>query len=313
MAKGKVKLDESAKSTPGTSQPGGVTGGVEEPAPDTVNTGLGIPGLDNATECMILERIDKVMSSMKDIILNALKNTITQSITDEVNKVRNVIKEEIREEIRQEVSDEMRELTENQQAILERRAVLESHSKKTKRFDYGPTIVISHVAMERGENLTRKAYLILKDGFKMSPVPYIIETARLPHPEDASFNPGVKIEFETEDVRNLVMKHVKNLKGSMYNELAVRWSMNEGERSLIYAFRQLSRTLYHQGLSTPYMFPSGNLSRAPPRNTPAAVPMEASVAPRDELRPNLPSGGSRGGYGGYRGGRGRGVVIQDTA
>jgi hypothetical protein len=257
---------------------------------------------------------------MKDIILDALKTTIAQSISDEVTKVRNVIKEEIREEIRQEVREEIRELTETQQSILERLETLESHSKRPKRFDYGRTIVISNVAMERGENLTRKAYLILKDGFKMSPVPNIIETARLPHPEDASFNPGVKIEFETEDVRNLVMKHVRNLKGGMYNELAVRRSMNEGERSLIYAFRQLSRTLYNQGLSTPYMFPSGNLSKAPPRNTPAAVPMEAPVAQRDELLPNLPSVGSRGGYGGYRGGRGgrgrgrgRGVVIQDSA
>jgi hypothetical protein len=190
---------------------------------------------------------------------------------------------------------------------------LREYKRRPKPYLYERTIVVYGAEKEQAElngseneaDDARRmiAYNICKYGLKIDPVPPIIAVMRLPHQNENSA-PGLKIEFETEDVREKVLKGTRNLAApSPFSSLVVRRSMNEGERSFMRTYKTLRISMQTQGIEIPYMYPNGNLRRgrfqfqanpvAPaPTLRPEGPPTAAAAV---TLMPRLPGAG-RGGF-----------------
>ena len=137
-------------------------------------------------------------------------------------------------------------------------------------FEYKKTIVCLNVNMDVNESQENRLLIakgILKTGLKMDPLPVIVDVARLPHNKDIqlSYTPGLKIEFESEEVRKGALRMAKNLKNGPLNQISIRRSMDEGERQQIAAYQQMERSLSTQGIAIPHMYPSGNIRRNRPQ------------------------------------------------
>ena len=237
-----------------------------------------------------LAKVEKVVESVKDIDKNVTELKEANARLAERNSILNA-------------------------SLVEANTRFSNFVQRPTPFEYKKTIVCLNVNMEVNETQESRVLIakgILKIGLKMDPLPAIVDVARLPHNRDVqlTYTPGLKIEFETEEVRKGALRMAKNLRDGPLNQISIRRSMDEGERQQIAAYQQMERSLNTQGIVIPHMYPSGNIRRnrpqfnnnhiAPhiptqhvastvqhqrPAGAPSLLPDSASVAPRGFRQP----------------------------
>ena len=165
-----------------------------------------------------------------------------------------------------------------------------AYRDRPMRFEYTRTVVCNNIKMEVPESHETRMQLatrVLQQGMRLDPVPKIVDVARLPYnpaTREATYHPGLKIELESNEDRQKVLRHAKNLKGSPYEMVNVRESMSPGQRRSIDTFRHLTNTMRSQGMhNIPQILPSGMMREwrpprfgAPPHSISRQVPNQVN-------------------------------------
>jgi hypothetical protein len=194
--------------------------------------------------------------------------------------------------------------------IEQRLKVLEEAAKRKRPFLYDRTIVCMKIPLKDGEKepstaeATRRevAETLVYEGLGLSrDVVRIVATARLPKPADAKWIPGLKIEFESEEIKIMALKAKQGLRlkeGTIvdrpFKEIYIRSSQSHFERAVI---KNFSVFLHHSGAPF-YIAGNGCIFH----NSGQKVDLYGQPAGSSrDARQDRPQFGDRGGRGGSRG------------
>ena len=235
------------------------------------------------------------MEAAKKVIDNNINfvNSIETRVENLETRVKTL--EEVQVEARLEALDELKlvdkvDELENLKAAHDRvKSELEDLKKRPKPFDYERTLVLSNVNYDPSETDADRRQMvgrIFTEGFlkPLESIPDIVATARLPHnaeKRDPNYHPGLKVEFQDNHTRNLVLFQSHNLrKHKDYCVIEARESMSVGDRRAVECFRHITWTLRSQGIQgLNHIFPNGRMREWRPQapRQPQAATLEAHL------------------------------------